>query len=389
MPAPVPTSKIIVLADDLSGAAELAGIAFAHGLPAEVQRQFEPATGAQLIAIDTDSRHLSVAAAADRVRSITAQVLTTEPAWIFKKVDSVLRGNVRAEIEAILETTGQSRALLIPANPSRGRVIRGGHYFIDGIPLGETHFAQDPEHPRRSSDVLALLGPKSVGAADVMVPDVETQSQLEELAAQCDPTTLAAGGADFFSALLERRAAQPIRGRESLSGASLLSATSTTDKDSRPLFAKLTIPALLVCGSRAAWPSRRKQCEAVGIPILAIASGFGTGPSDFQRLLIGIDESERADSRLLLTLLARLTSYLIENFSPAALLAEGGATAAAIANEMDWLRFEIVAIAPAGVGVLQPLATDAPLFLIKPGSYPWPAQIWQQFCVGNDHRGGR
>ncbi|MBW8883384.1 MAG: four-carbon acid sugar kinase family protein [Planctomycetia bacterium] len=188
MPAPVPTSKIIVLADDLSGAAELAGIAFAHGLPAEVQRQFEPATGAQLIAIDTDSRHLSAAAAADLVRSITAQVLTTEPAWIFKKVDSVLRGNVRAEIEAILETTGQSRALLIPANPSRGRVIRGGHYFIDGIPLGETHFAQDPEHPRRSSDVLALLGPKSVGAADVMVPDVETQSQLEELAAQRLPT---------------------------------------------------------------------------------------------------------------------------------------------------------------------------------------------------------
>ena len=67
--------KIIVLADDLSGAAELAGIAFAHGLSAEVQREFAPATEIQVIAIDTDSRHLSPPTAA-RVELAVTPALT-------------------------------------------------------------------------------------------------------------------------------------------------------------------------------------------------------------------------------------------------------------------------------------------------------------------------
>ena len=47
--------------------------------------------------------------------------------------------------------------MLIPANPSRGRCIANGRYFIHGTLLSETEFARDPEFPARSSDVLALL----------------------------------------------------------------------------------------------------------------------------------------------------------------------------------------------------------------------------------------
>jgi hypothetical protein len=39
-----------------------------------------------------------------------------------------------------------------------------------------------------------------------------------------------------------------------------------------------------------------------------------------------------------------------------------------------------VAEAPAGVGVLKPIAAaDVPTLLIKPGSYDWPQEIWQKF----------
>ncbi len=378
-------SQIIVLADDLSGAAELAGIAFAHGLSAEVRRvgpAIEDRAGppAQVLAIDTDSRHLSASAAAARVKQITEQILATTPAWLYKKVDSVLRGNVRAEVEAMLQVTGQSRALLIPANPSRGRLIQDGRYSIDGIPLDQTAFARDPEHPRVSSDVFTLLGAKT---AEMSVPDVETQSQLEQFAARFDPTTLPAGAADFFSTLLSHRAPQRPRGRESLSENTLASASSPTDKDSRPLSARLTAPAILICGSPAAWPSRRQQCTAAGIPVLEIESGSQTGRTDFRNLLVGISESEPVDAHVLISLLARFTKALIENASPRTVLAEGGATAAAIAEEIHWRRFQVVASAPAGVGVLQPLAPNAPLFLIKPGSYPWPPEIWQAFCACN------
>src|SRR5688572_7435672 len=154
-------SQIIVIADDLSGAAELAGIAFAHGLSAEVQRRFDPNCDAQVIAIDTNSRSLSSAQASSRVQKVAEQVAAASPAWIFKKVDSVLRGNLAAEIAAILSVTGLARAVLIPANPTRGRTIGGGRYFVNGVPLDQTAFASDPEHPRQSSDVNALLGLKN------------------------------------------------------------------------------------------------------------------------------------------------------------------------------------------------------------------------------------
>jgi uncharacterized protein YgbK (DUF1537 family) len=143
-------SQIIVIADDLSGAAELAGIAFAGGLSAEVQRRFDPSSDAQVIAVDTDSRSLSSVDAAQRASEVAEQVAAASPAWVFKKVDSVLRGNVRAEIEAILSATGQARAVLVPANPTRGRTIVGGRYFVNGVPLDQTAFANDPEHPRQS-----------------------------------------------------------------------------------------------------------------------------------------------------------------------------------------------------------------------------------------------
>jgi hypothetical protein len=47
---------------------------------------------------------------------------------------------------------------------------------------------------------------------------------------------------------------------------------------------------------------------------------------------------------------------------------------------MNWSQFAVVADSAAGVGVLRPTAPDAPLFLIKPGSYCWPTKIWEDFC---------
>src|SRR5688572_7906414 len=60
-------SMIAVIADDLSGAAELAGVACRHGLSAEVQTVFSRFSNADVICVDTDSRSLSSAKAAEKV----------------------------------------------------------------------------------------------------------------------------------------------------------------------------------------------------------------------------------------------------------------------------------------------------------------------------------
>src|SRR5262245_11365468 len=167
--------SIVIIADDLSGAAELAGIAFARGLPSEVQREFDPATNAGVIAVDTDSRLLSPGAAAARVAQVARAVAASQPAWIFKTTDSVLRGHPGAEIAAILQATGMTRSIFVPANPSRGRTISGGIYSIGGVPLDQTAFANDPEFPRRTSRALELLG----NWPAIVVPDVADLADVQ------------------------------------------------------------------------------------------------------------------------------------------------------------------------------------------------------------------
>jgi len=367
-------SKIIVIADDLSGAAEIAGIAFAHGLSAEVQRQFEAASTAQVIAVDTDSRDVAAAGAAQQLRAITEQILAAGPDCVFKKVDSLLRGNVRGEIEAVLDVIGHRRAILIPANPSRGRVIAKGRYLIDGVPLDRTSFAIDSNHPRRSADIRELLGDagelhvqliakdESLPDDGIIVPDIATVLDIERYVHDTGRETLLAGAADCFAALLELQLKRrPVAGPP----------------------VPIVPPALLVCGSRASWVARRADCDASRIPVTALGESGG-GVLD-GALALGLGERQLADAASLLhSSLPRLIDFFLTNSKVKTLLIEGGATAAAVAEYFGWTRFAVTAWAPAGVGVLRPLADHAPLVLIKPGSYAWPEEIWQAFVACRD-----
>ena len=119
-----------VIADDLTGAAELAAIGWRHGLRAEVVRSGLPSGTADLVCVDTDSRASEPTEAAKRAAAAAKLLRAAGAKWIYKKVDSVLRGNVTAEVEAVMKQLKLERALLLPANPSLGRVIRDGEYFL-------------------------------------------------------------------------------------------------------------------------------------------------------------------------------------------------------------------------------------------------------------------
>ena len=146
-----------VIADDLTGAAELGAIGWRHGLRAEIVRSGKPGGTADLVCVDTDSRACEPDVAAKRAAGAAKLLRAAGAKWIYKKVDSVLRGQVTAEVEAVMKQLKLTRALLLPANPSLGRTIRGGEYFLHGKPLHKTEFAHDPHFPRRSSQVLRLV----------------------------------------------------------------------------------------------------------------------------------------------------------------------------------------------------------------------------------------
>jgi uncharacterized protein YgbK (DUF1537 family) len=358
---------ILVIADDLSGAAEMAGLVFAHGLTAEVHTRFEGGSDAKAIVIDTDSRHLLPAEAARRVQTAMQQAGLPAGGWLYKKIDSLLRGNVRAEIEAAMQAAGLARAIVVPANPSRGRVIIGGQYFINGQPLDETPLACDPHHPRQTANVRSLLGDGNLPLhaisrnsplppGGIILPDVESRADLAWLAESVDQKTLAAGAADFFEAILVQRG----------------HARSVTAN-----MVNLAAPAVLVCGSRVAWADRKSACQQAGIPAL-IAEDFGTCPRDVRAVLLGAPERE-IGPKTALRGLTFLAAQLIAGLPVRTVLVEGGETAAALVERLGWTRFRVVASVSGGVGALEPTSDFQPLVLIKPGSYPWPAEIWDAF----------
>src|SRR5215467_6378115 len=125
-----------VIADDLTGAAELAGIGLRYGLESEVVVCGKcTAANPDLLCIDTDSRSCKPGEAARRAGHAARELRKAGARWIYKKVDSVLRGNVITEIRAIQKTLGLRGVLLVPANPCFGRVIRHGRYFVNGKPI--------------------------------------------------------------------------------------------------------------------------------------------------------------------------------------------------------------------------------------------------------------
>lgn len=157
----------LVLADDLTGAADCA-IAFAkHGRSAEVIWSEAAAaaspTQAEVLSIDVDSRALPAAQAAARLVA-TQQAYATPETLLYKKIDSTLRGQPAAELAAQLDALRRAgRApfvVLTPAYPATGRVTLGGRVVVNGDPLEETTlWARDHSYPNASlPDILASAG---------------------------------------------------------------------------------------------------------------------------------------------------------------------------------------------------------------------------------------
>jgi uncharacterized protein YgbK (DUF1537 family) len=105
--------------------------------------------------VSTNSRNVSVSSAC---QSVVAGVEMLEGRRLFKKIDSTMRGHIGEEIEAVLQATGISRAVVCPAVIEAGRCVRDGLLWVNGKLLHETDFAQDPYWPATSADMADLVG---------------------------------------------------------------------------------------------------------------------------------------------------------------------------------------------------------------------------------------
>ena len=271
-----------VIADDLTGAAELGALGWRHGLRAEIVRSGKPSGAAGLVCVDTDSRACDPDEAAKRAAAAAKMLRAAGAKWIYKKVDSVLRGQVTAELEAVLKQLKLQRALLLPANPTLGRTIKDGHYFLNGKPLHKTEFGHDPHFPRRSSQVLRLVkvpemfsmrvanGDRAVADGMIVIGDAQSALDLQRWAENCDAQMLPAGGADFFGALLKNKRAGILSVRSARNDAQALPIKcSPSRRDEWPVFTGkefFIVGTATAAAKRFVTAARRRKTPVFALP---------------------------------------------------------------------------------------------------------------------------
>jgi 4-hydroxythreonine-4-phosphate dehydrogenase len=187
--------RLLALADDLTGAAEVAAVLMSPARRCEVLLGPGPGPGSgpgrgsdvtdvtDVTVVDLDSRYLPPATAATRVSAVLSATKRDAPdAVVLKKADSLLRGNLAAELGALGPGVVVATAL-----PALGRVVRSGVLHLGGVPLHETDAwrAETAPPPRSLAQALAPHPVELVPLATVRASRPTLIAALREAATAC------------------------------------------------------------------------------------------------------------------------------------------------------------------------------------------------------------
>ncbi len=160
--------RLGIVADDITGSGDVGSMLAARGWAVRVftAAAFDDPwrvagrlaqTRTDCAVIDTDSRFDHPDLAREKVRRASEILLGWGAERMYKKTCSVFRGNVGAELDAMLDVAGANAAVVVAAFPANGRTTIGGIHHVRGVPLHRSEFARDPIHPRTESDLVADL----------------------------------------------------------------------------------------------------------------------------------------------------------------------------------------------------------------------------------------
>lgn len=157
------TSNYIgIIADDLTGANDTSLQFFLCGCKTQVafgeDISIDENLKTEVFAMSTETRNAQPQTAIERVKNAAENILKKYGfEYIYKKIDSVLRGNIALEIITILETLNLDAAIIYPAFPNEGRTTIGGYHLVKGVPLQRTEVSRDPACPILESNIVNLL----------------------------------------------------------------------------------------------------------------------------------------------------------------------------------------------------------------------------------------
>ena len=159
--------KLLIIADDITGALDT-GVQFAQiGASVKVfvyergnSSYFEQEV--DVLVFDTETRHEKRDEAYKILWEITKKAQKYRIQYIYKKTDSVLRGNIGSELSAVIEANEKYNELMfVPAFPKMNRITVDGVQLVDGIEVAESSFGKDPFDPVKKSYIPDIIGIQS------------------------------------------------------------------------------------------------------------------------------------------------------------------------------------------------------------------------------------
>jgi len=155
-------NRLLILADDLTGALDT-GVQFAKK-DIDVLVHLSPLAAicnedVPVQVINTDSRHVSPEEASARIKTVADSF--KDFTHFYKKTDSCLRGNIGAELQALMDITGVQCLPFVPAYPDLKRITVNGFQYIERKPIHESSMAKDPLNPITESFIPAIIGKQS------------------------------------------------------------------------------------------------------------------------------------------------------------------------------------------------------------------------------------
>jgi uncharacterized protein YgbK (DUF1537 family) len=394
---------VLVVADDLTGAADTAAAFTRVGLATQVTfaGTGPPVIADGVLALDTDSRRHAPPAAA---RAVAEAVAAAPAARLrLKKIDSTLRGNVGSETAAMMDAVGATVAVCAPAFPATGRRTVEGIQWAASTRVGEVASCFDgmavahvPLEAVRGGAFGEHLARHAAAGARVVVVDAETDDDLLAVVSGTGRVPaeellwVGSGGL----------------------GAALAAALPT--RRSRPV-AVVEGPALVVVGS--ATPQAAEQVERIAahavrvrVPV-SLLRGAGEGPrpglatpaaavadalAAAEDAVVTLDEDEPVppeQARALVEALGALLAPVVVHARPGAILATGGETALGVARALGAEGLELEQEIEPGV-VRGRLVGGPPLPMVtKAGGFGDPETLVRALAilrgrtVGTDGRG--
>lgn len=125
-----------IIADDLTGACDSGIQLYKKGYAVQVLIDRAACLNLKrespyIYSVSTDTRSTGNEQAYQAVRETASTLREKGITWFYKKVDSVLRGSTGRELEAMLDELGYDVALIAPAYPVAGRIVRNGRLLVN------------------------------------------------------------------------------------------------------------------------------------------------------------------------------------------------------------------------------------------------------------------